>query len=124
MRLHAASAAGPRWHPEAVRTASRTSETGQATRSGAMRGVDMSRDRTAIVTGAGSPRGIGREACLRLAAAGWSIAARDLDEAAARETAALGSHANGGAGIRQGWGVTKSVEGRVGGEGSASGAPC
>ena len=48
----------------------------------------MVQDRTVIVTGAGSPRGIGREACLRLAAAGWSVAALDLDEGAARETAA------------------------------------
>src|SRR5687767_12032007 len=68
----------------------------------------MSRDRTAIVTGAGSPRGIGREACLRLAAAGWSIAALDLDEAAARETAALVSDANGGQVIGLGCDVTKS----------------
>jgi 2-hydroxycyclohexanecarboxyl-CoA dehydrogenase len=44
--------------------------------------------RTAIVTGAGSARGIGRETCRRLAAAGWSVAALDLDEGAAQETAA------------------------------------
>lgn len=49
----------------------------------------MSEDHTAIVTGAGSPRGIGREMCVRLAATGWSVAALDLDEGAARETAAL-----------------------------------
>lgn len=68
----------------------------------------MSRDRTAIVTGAGSPRGIGREACLRLAAAGWSVAALDLDESAARETAALVADANGGQVIGLGCDVTKS----------------
>ena len=82
----------------------------------------MSRDRTAIVTGAGSPRGIGREACLRLAAAGWSIAALDLDEAAARETAALVSDANGGQVIGLGCDVTKS--GQVDAAVSASSATC
>ena len=49
----------------------------------------MSHHRTVIVTGAGSPRGIGRETCLRLAAAGWYVAALDVDGGAARETAAL-----------------------------------
>src|SRR3712207_9084989 len=83
----------------------------------------MSRDRTAIVTGAGSPRGIGREACLRLAAAGWSIAALDLDEAAARETAALVSDANGGQGIRARCGVTKSGHGDAGGWVGSGAAP-
>ena len=52
-------------------------------------------DRTVIVTGAGSARGIGREACLRLAKAGWNVAALDLDEGAARETAELASGSNG-----------------------------
>jgi NAD(P)-dependent dehydrogenase (short-subunit alcohol dehydrogenase family) len=52
-------------------------------------------DRTAIVTGAGSARGIGRETCLRLAAAGWTVAALDLDGDAAHETARLA----GGAGF-------------------------
>lgn len=47
----------------------------------------MPENGTAIVTGAGSARGIGRECCLRLAAAGWSVAVLDLDESAARETA-------------------------------------
>jgi 2-hydroxycyclohexanecarboxyl-CoA dehydrogenase len=55
----------------------------------------MKSDRTVIVTGAGSARGIGRETCLRLAAAGWSVAALDLDAAAGQETAALASRANG-----------------------------
>ena len=52
-------------------------------------------DRTVIVTGAGSARGIGREACLRLAKAGWNVAALDLDEGAARETAELACGSNG-----------------------------
>lgn len=52
-------------------------------------------DRTAIVTGAGSARGIGRETCVRLARAGWAVAALDLDEAAVRETARLASELNG-----------------------------
>ena len=56
----------------------------------------MPDDRTAIVTGAGSARGIGREACLRLASAGWSVAALDLEEGAAQETAELAARANGG----------------------------
>src|SRR3712207_7249679 len=68
----------------------------------------MAQDRTAMVTGAGSPRGIGREACLRLAAAGWSVAALDLDEGAARETAALVADANGGQAIGLGCDVTKN----------------
>jgi len=52
-------------------------------------------DRTVIVTGAGSTRGIGRETCLRLAAAGWTVAALDLDADAARETAQLAAGVNG-----------------------------
>jgi 2-hydroxycyclohexanecarboxyl-CoA dehydrogenase len=44
-------------------------------------------ERTAVVTGAGSQRGIGRAVALRLARAGWAIAALDIDEAAAAQTA-------------------------------------
>lgn len=44
-------------------------------------------DRTAIVTGAGSKRGIGRATALTLAAAGWNIAVLDIDEASAKDTA-------------------------------------
>ena len=49
---------------------------------------------TAVVTGAGSRRGIGRATALTLAAAGWNIAVLDLDEAGAKETAdeAAGTH--------------------------------
>lgn len=42
---------------------------------------------TAIVTGAGSRRGIGRATAYALAAAGWNVAVLDLDEAGAKETA-------------------------------------
>lgn len=42
---------------------------------------------TAIVTGAGSERGIGRAVALRLAAAGHAIAVLDVDAEAARRTA-------------------------------------
>ena len=45
------------------------------------------RDKTAIVTGAASKRGIGKGTAHALAAAGWNIAILDLDEAAAKEAA-------------------------------------
>jgi 2-hydroxycyclohexanecarboxyl-CoA dehydrogenase len=44
-------------------------------------------DRTAIVTGAGSTRGIGRATAHSLAAAGWNVAVLDLDEASAKDAA-------------------------------------
>jgi len=44
-------------------------------------------DRTAIVTGAASKRGIGRATTHALAAAGWNVVLLDLDEAAAKEAA-------------------------------------
>jgi 2-hydroxycyclohexanecarboxyl-CoA dehydrogenase len=44
-------------------------------------------DRTAIVTGAGSKRGIGRATAHALAAAGWHIAILDLHEPSAKEAA-------------------------------------
>jgi 2-hydroxycyclohexanecarboxyl-CoA dehydrogenase len=44
-------------------------------------------DKTAIVTGAGSTRGIGRATAHTLAAAGWNIAVLDLDEASAKDAA-------------------------------------
>jgi 2-hydroxycyclohexanecarboxyl-CoA dehydrogenase len=46
------------------------------------------RPRTAVVTGAASPRGIGRAAAHRLARDGWSIAVVDLDTDAVERTAA------------------------------------
>jgi 2-hydroxycyclohexanecarboxyl-CoA dehydrogenase len=45
-------------------------------------------ERTAVVTGAASPRGIGRATADRLARDGWSIAILDLDDEAAKRTAA------------------------------------
>ena len=44
-------------------------------------------DLTAVVTGAGSTRGIGRATAHALAAAGWNVAILDLDEAAAKDAA-------------------------------------
>ncbi len=44
-------------------------------------------DKTAVVTGAGSKRGIGRATAHALAAAGWNIAILDLDEAGAKDAA-------------------------------------
>jgi NAD(P)-dependent dehydrogenase (short-subunit alcohol dehydrogenase family) len=44
-------------------------------------------DQTAIVTGAGSTRGIGRATAHALAAAGWNIAVLDLDETGAKNAA-------------------------------------
>lgn len=43
---------------------------------------------TAVVTGAGSPRGIGRATAHALAAAGWNVAVLDLDETGAKDVAA------------------------------------
>ncbi|HEV2109277.1 MAG TPA: SDR family NAD(P)-dependent oxidoreductase [Thermomicrobiales bacterium] len=70
----------------------------------------MVHDRTVIVTGAGSARGIGREACLRLAAAGWSVAALDLEEGAAQETAELAAREGGGPAVGIGCDVTKGAQ--------------
>ena len=44
-------------------------------------------DKTAIVTGAGSKRGIGRATAHTLAAAGWNIAILDLNEPSAKDAA-------------------------------------
>ena len=44
-------------------------------------------DKTALVTGAGSKRGIGRATAHALAAAGWNVAVLDLDEAGAKDVA-------------------------------------
>ncbi len=44
-------------------------------------------DKTAVVTGAASTRGIGRATAHALAAAGWHVAVLDLDEAGAKEAA-------------------------------------
>lgn len=45
-------------------------------------------DRTAIITGAGGPRGIGRHVARRMAREGWSLALVDIDEKATLEFAA------------------------------------
>ena len=50
-------------------------------------------DKTAVVTGAGSKRGIGRATAHALAAAGWNIAILDLDEASAKDAATRGRRA-------------------------------
>ncbi|MFI7699525.1 SDR family NAD(P)-dependent oxidoreductase [Nonomuraea sp. NPDC049480] len=52
-------------------------------------------DLTAIVTGAGSRRGIGRATAHALAATGWNLAILDLDEAGAKETADQVAHRHG-----------------------------
>jgi 2-hydroxycyclohexanecarboxyl-CoA dehydrogenase len=44
--------------------------------------------KSALVTGAASPRGIGRAVAIRLAKAGWNIGVIDLDDASCREFAA------------------------------------
>ncbi|MFC0675900.1 SDR family NAD(P)-dependent oxidoreductase [Brachybacterium hainanense] len=44
--------------------------------------------RTAVVTGAGAPRGIGRHVARKLAAHGWDLAVLDIDAAAVQEFAA------------------------------------
>ena len=44
-------------------------------------------DKTAIITGAGSQRGIGRATAHAMAAAGWNVAILDLDEPSAKEAA-------------------------------------
>lgn len=54
----------------------------------AKEGASMPRSRTAVVTGAGSKRGIGRTTAARLAEAGWSIAILDIDRALAEDAAA------------------------------------
>src|SRR6185503_8572008 len=56
-------------------------------------------ERTVIVTGAASARGIGRAACLRLAADGWAVAALDRDGEAVQETARLAAGAGGSAAV-------------------------
>jgi NAD(P)-dependent dehydrogenase (short-subunit alcohol dehydrogenase family) len=44
-------------------------------------------EKTAIITGAGSKRGIGRATAHALAAAGWNVAILDIDEPSAKEAA-------------------------------------
>ncbi|MFD8334819.1 SDR family NAD(P)-dependent oxidoreductase [Streptomyces solisilvae] len=83
--------------------------------------ADFPRERTAIVTGAASPRGIGRATAARLAAEGWSVAVLDLEEAACRDVAARIADEHGvaclgiGADIRDRDAVRAAVD-RVNGE--------
>jgi NAD(P)-dependent dehydrogenase (short-subunit alcohol dehydrogenase family) len=58
-------------------------------------------ERTAVVTGGASPRGIGRATAQRLARAGWSVAILDIDGAGAALTAAelAGGHSVAALGI-------------------------
>lgn len=51
--------------------------------------LSLSTQRTAVVTGAGSPRGLGRAAARRYAREGWAVVVADLDAAAAEATAAV-----------------------------------
>ncbi|MGP9539115.1 SDR family NAD(P)-dependent oxidoreductase [Brachybacterium sp. AOP43-C2-M15] len=51
--------------------------------------LSHSTQRTAVVTGAGSPRGIGRATARRYAREGWAVVVADLDPAAAESTAAV-----------------------------------
>ena len=44
-------------------------------------------DKTVVITGAGSKRGIGRATAHTLAAAGWNVAVLDLDEGSAKDAA-------------------------------------
>lgn len=45
--------------------------------------------RTVVISGAGSPRGIGRAVAQRMAKDGWAVAVADIDETAAGRTARL-----------------------------------
>lgn len=51
--------------------------------------LTLSTQRTAVVTGAGSPRGLGRATARRYAREGWAVVVADLDAAAAEATAAV-----------------------------------
>jgi NAD(P)-dependent dehydrogenase (short-subunit alcohol dehydrogenase family) len=72
-------------------------------------------DLTAIVTGAGSKRGIGRATAHALAGAGWNIAILDLDEASAKDGAHEVAETRGVQAIGVGCDVTDeaSVEGAL-----------
>ena len=63
-------------------------------------------DKTAVVTGAGSTRGIGRATAHTLAAAGWNIAILDLDEASAKDAAAEAAERHGVQAVGVGCDVT------------------
>jgi 2-hydroxycyclohexanecarboxyl-CoA dehydrogenase len=82
--------------------------------------------RTAIVTGAGSPRGIGRATAHRLAREGWAVAVLDVDEDGAARVAAEVADVNGVPTLGLGVDVTQeaAVEAAIGAiEDSAAGLP-
>ena len=74
-------------------------------------------DKTVVVTGAGSARGIGRATAHALAAAGWNVAILDLDEAGAKDAAAEIAERHGVQAIGVGCDVTdeSSVENALAG---------
>ncbi|WP_017975372.1 SDR family NAD(P)-dependent oxidoreductase [Actinopolyspora halophila] len=71
---------------------------------------------TAVITGAGSERGIGRRTTRRLAEAGFAVAVLDLDEVAAKATADLAAEEHGVPAIGVGADVTdgESVDRAIG----------
>ncbi|WP_009951102.1 SDR family NAD(P)-dependent oxidoreductase [Saccharopolyspora erythraea] len=81
----------------------------------------MSTTRTAVITGAGSERGIGRETALHLADAGFAVAVLDIDgEAAERTAAAAGER---GAVPALAWPPTSPTPPRSGGPSASSSPP-
>jgi 2-hydroxycyclohexanecarboxyl-CoA dehydrogenase len=72
-------------------------------------------ERTVVVTGAASARGIGRATAHRLARDGWSVAVLDIDEAGAKRTAAevAGDGSVAALGIRADVADEQSVEAAV-----------
>jgi len=66
-------------------------------------------ERSAIVTGAGSQRGIGRATAHRLARAGWSVGLLDIDATAVRSLAAELRSAYGGVAVGAGADVSQST---------------
>lgn len=75
----------------------------------------MSTIRTAVITGAGSQRGIGRATAHHLAASGWQIAVFDIDEASAKDAAdeITERHGVGAVGVRCDVTDRDSVDGAV-----------
>lgn len=62
--------------------------------------------RTAVITGSASPRGIGRSTALRYAQEGWAVALLDLDDDGARAAAAEIAEATGAPAVGVGADVT------------------
>lgn len=51
--------------------------------------------RTVVISGAGSRRGIGRATAMRFARDGWAVVAADIDQEAAQETASIAASTHG-----------------------------